>query len=300
LEIDMFPLVLFGFLVFSAVSEVRGSLPVVTWHGINNNAAGNEDVVRALQDVIPDLYVYNVMIGGSNDMDKLNSILMTAINQIDYVCRQIQADPRLADGYNGVGVSQGGLMIRGLAQRCPNPPMKTLVTYGAPSAGIFGVPDCESTTGSYELCEFVRQILAAAAYDPDMQDLVAPAQYWRDPLNHTNFLEGSYFLADLNNLREEKNEQYKQIISGLDNFIMIKWEDDETIIPKESSHFGFYVEGQDTVTESMEESEMFKGDWLGLMTLERTGRLHQFSLPGGHMNMEFPWFKENVVKPFLV
>ena len=35
---------------------------------------------------------------------------------------------------------------------------KTCVTHGAPSAGIFGVPDCESTTGSYELCEFVRYI----------------------------------------------------------------------------------------------------------------------------------------------
>ena len=23
-----------------------------------------------------------------------------------------------------------------------------------------------------------------------IQDLVSPAQYWRDPLNHTNFLEG--------------------------------------------------------------------------------------------------------------
>ena len=62
-------------------------------------------------------------------------------------------------------------MIRGLAQRCPDPPMKTLVTYGAPSNGIFGVPDCLSATDSYALCELVRQILAAAAYDPDLQVL---------------------------------------------------------------------------------------------------------------------------------
>ena len=63
------------------------------------------------------------------------------------------------------------MLIRGLAQKCPNPPMKTLVTYGAPSNGVFGVPDCETETGSYELCEFVRQVLAAAAYDPDLQVL---------------------------------------------------------------------------------------------------------------------------------
>lgn len=286
-------------LLLSTISLVRSSLPVVTWHGINNNAAGNEDVVRALKEAIPDLYVVNVMIGADNDADKLNSVMMTANNQVEYVCRMIQSDPALANGYNGVGVSQGGLMIRGLAQKCPNPPMKTLVTYGAPSNGIFGVPDCEASTGSYDLCELVRQILGAAVYDPDMQSLVAPAQYYRDPLRHEEFLQGSHFLADLNNLKEEKNQQYKDVISGLDHFVMIKWEDDETIIPRESSHFGYYVTGYDNITYSMEESDAYKGDWLGLKSLDEAGRLHQFSIPGGHMNMLFDWFKENVVLPYL-
>ena len=62
---------------------------------------------RALQDVIPDLHVVNVMIGESNEMDTLNSVLMTANNQVEYVCRVIQNDPMLANGYNGVGISQG-------------------------------------------------------------------------------------------------------------------------------------------------------------------------------------------------
>ena len=63
---------------------------------------------------------------------------------------------------------------------------------------------------------------------------------------------GSHFLADINNMKEEKNPEYKEIISNLDNFVMIKWENDETIIPRESSHFGFYVLGQDNVTEPLE------------------------------------------------
>ena len=75
----------------------------------------------------------------------------------------LQADPLLAGGYNGVGISQGenpnkddfyqinddfycplcstrctpgGLLMRGLAQKCPEPPMVNLITYGAPSNGI--------------------------------------------------------------------------------------------------------------------------------------------------------------------
>jgi hypothetical protein len=35
-----------GFCPGAVPLQERSSLPIVTWHGINNNAAGNEDVVR--------------------------------------------------------------------------------------------------------------------------------------------------------------------------------------------------------------------------------------------------------------
>jgi hypothetical protein len=59
--------------------------------------------------------------------------------------------------------------MRGLAQRCPEPPMVNLVTYGAPSNGIFGIPNCEEGTHNYELCELVREIVSAGAYEPWLQ-----------------------------------------------------------------------------------------------------------------------------------
>ena len=34
--------------------------------------------------------------------------------QVGEVCRKLGSDPRLADGYHGVGISQGGLLLRGL------------------------------------------------------------------------------------------------------------------------------------------------------------------------------------------
>jgi palmitoyl-protein thioesterase len=146
---------------------------------------------------------------------------MSSVNQVEHVCNTIKSDPKLANGYYGIGLSQGGLLIRGLAQRCPEVPIKGLVTYGAPSNGIFGIPDCLETVDSYDLCELARQLLAAAAYDPELQHLVAPAQYWRDPLNHTEFINRSMFLSDLDNLKPEKNQEYKRIITSLENFVMI-------------------------------------------------------------------------------
>jgi hypothetical protein len=59
---------------------------------------------------------------------------------------------------------------------------------------------------------------------------------------------GSHFLADLNNFKPDKNEAYKEAILNLANFVMIMWEDDQTIIPPISSHMGFYILGQDNLT----------------------------------------------------
>ena len=43
---------------------------------------------------------------------------------------------------------------------------------------------------------------------------------------------GSHYLADLNNERESKNETYKEVLAGLDNLVLVMWDDDTTIIPK--------------------------------------------------------------------
>ena len=59
--------------------------------------------------------------------------------------------------------------MRGLAQMCPEPPMVNLITYGAPANGIFGIPNCEEETESYDLCELVREIVSAGVYQPWLQ-----------------------------------------------------------------------------------------------------------------------------------
>ena len=124
-----------------------------------------------VKESIPDVYTVSVMIGDDLEMDTANSILMSANDQVSYVCNIIGNDPNLADGYNALGISQGGLMMRGVAQRCPNPPMKNLITFGSPHQGVFGVPECESSLGSYALCELVRRLLSEGAYLPWIQGI---------------------------------------------------------------------------------------------------------------------------------
>lgn len=41
---------------------------------------------------------------------------------------------------------QGGQFLRAVAQRCPFPPMKSLVTMGAQHQGVYGFPRCPGTS----------------------------------------------------------------------------------------------------------------------------------------------------------
>jgi len=276
------------------------SLPVVCWHGVNDNAQSCNGPFNTIKQTIPDVYTLAIMIGDNLEEDLTNSVLMKADTQISKACEILQNDPNLAGGYNALGISQGGLLFRGLLQRCPSPPVRNFITFGSPHQGVFGVPTCKSTTGSAFLCELVRRLLSEGAYIPWIQDLITPAQYWHNPLNNEEFLEGSHYLADINNERPEKNSVYKENLEKLENFVMAKWVQDTTIIPGPSAQFGFYLQGQDILTEELQSLALYREDWLGLKTLDEQGRLHFKEMEGDHMNFNWDWFTENVVIPFLV
>ena len=50
-------------------------------------------------------------------------------------------------------------------------------------------------------------------------------------------MELSEWLADINNEREEKNETYTYHLSSLEKFVMIKFSEEKTVVPPESSVF---------------------------------------------------------------
>jgi hypothetical protein len=55
----------------------------------------------------------------------------------------------------------------------------------------------------------------------------------------------SAWLADINNEREVKNETYAYHLSSLERFVMIKFEDDKTVVPPDSSVINFPENGID-------------------------------------------------------
>ena len=81
------------------------------------------------------------------------------------------------------------------------------------------------------------------AYNTFIQSHFVQAQYWHDPLQQDTYAQYSQFIGPINN-ELEINESFKTNLQKLENFVMVKFLQDSMVVPKESSHFGYYKDGQ--------------------------------------------------------
>merc|ERR1719400_1941042 len=282
--------------VFAVLAQ-EAPTPVVLWHGMGDSAAGMIGIANILTDNIPDVYVYRIMIGGNLLVDTESGFFRDTNRQVREVCEKIQSDPELAGGYNAIGFSQGGQLLRAVAQRCPQPPMKNLITFGAQHQGVFGFPNCPGEMDPF--CDIVRDLLNYGAYVDFVQNILVQAQYWHDPLHFDTYVEKSLFIAEINNEKAVKNESYAINLASLENFVMVKHNQDSMVEPRESSHFEFYTPGQADVILPLRESPLYTEDRIGLKTLDEAGRLVLMEVEGNHLEFSRQWFIDEIVNVYL-
>lgn len=271
--------------------------PVVLWHGMGDSAAGMVGIANIIKDVIPDVYVHRIMIGGNLIVDTESGFFRDTNRQVREVCQMIAEDPELQGGYNAIGFSQGGQFLRAVAQRCPEPAMRNLITIGAQHQGVFGFPNCPGEMDPF--CDIVRDLLNYGAYVDFVQDFLVQAQYWHDPLHFDTYVEKSQFIAEVNNEKAEKNASYAINLASLENFVLVKNNQDSMVEPRESSHFEFYTPGQADVILPLRESPLYTEDRIGLKTLDEAGRLVFMAIEGNHLEFSRQWFIDEIVNPYL-
>ena len=126
------------------------------------------------------------------------------------------------------------------------------------------------------------------------------AEYWHDPLDEKAYRAKSVFLADINNEREEKNEEYKANLVKLQKFVMVKFEDDTVVDPRGTEWFGFYRPGQAKEMLNVTETRLYKEDWIGLKSMDSAGKLVFLSTPGNHLQFTDKFFREEIIQRYLV
>ena len=281
----------------SLLVVLRASPPaVVLWHGMGDTCCdGLLAVKERIQAVMPGAHVHSVMLGSTLDQDERQGFFGLVDEQLDSICSCLSSDANLTDGFHAVGFSQGGLLLRGLVQRCPGVKVHTLVTMGSPHGGVVEVPGCPATAnGLY--CGQMRRLLDAGAYNKLIRGSVVQAQYFRDAKKLDLYLEHSAFLADVNNEREEKNEAYAQRLASLKKLVMVRFSNDTTVVPRDSAWFSMQ-NGDDLIP--LRSSQLYSEDWLGLRQLDNEGALVMSEAPGVHMQFSLQWFEDKVIRPYL-
>eukprot|EP01126_Amoeba_proteus_P063244 TRINITY_DN869_c0_g2_i6.p1 TRINITY_DN869_c0_g2~~TRINITY_DN869_c0_g2_i6.p1 ORF type:complete len:249 (-),score=47.04 TRINITY_DN869_c0_g2_i6:69-815(-) len=228
--------------------------------------------------------------------DQWNGFFKNVNTQIDEAHNLFKQDSKLANGFNAVGFSQGGQFLRAYVQRYNDPPVVNLISIGGQHQGVFGFPHCPGT--NYTLCEYLRSLLDWGAYNSWVQSFVVQAEYWHDPNQIPEYLKDNIFLPDINN-EIVKNNLYKERLTSLQNFVMVKFLQDTMVQPRESEWFGFYAEGQDKVVLPLQQTKLYTEDWLGLKQMASQGKLHFLSVDGDHLQFTKEWFLSAIVQPFL-
>ncbi|KAI0844010.1 alpha/beta-hydrolase [Daldinia vernicosa] len=267
----------------AADDEDDTPLPVVIWHGLGDtfSAEGLQSVGGLVEKINPGTFVYYVHLDESPSNDRTATFYGNVTEQVAKVCEDLAAHPILstAPAIDAVGFSQGGQFLRAYVERCNFPPVRTLVTFGSQHNGIVDYKACSAADW---LCKGAMALLHGNTWSSWVQSRLVPAQYFRDPSDLDNYLEHSNFLADINNEREKKNETYAKNIANLENFVLYVFEDDTTVIPKETSWF---EEVNGTEVTPLRAQKLYTEDWIGLRALDRKGGLKFKTTPGEHMQI---------------
>lgn len=294
----LFVLLLIQFAVGDHGRKKAGPTPVVIWHGMGDsccNPLSMGSIKSMIEDHVPGVYVLSLEIGNGIVEDTTNGFLLNVNKQIKMACDIIANNTKLQNGYNSIGFSQGGQFLRAVAQRCPSPPMRNLVSVGGQHQGVYGLPHCPGNSST--LCDYVRKLLNIGAYISWIQDTIVQAEYWHDPMNEEEYKKASVFLADINQERTV-NKDYKTNLQKLNKFVMVMFGEDTMVQPKESEWFGFYKPGQSKELYTLQESDLYKKDKLGLKAMDEAGKLVFLTSPSDHLRFTQDWFVSNLI-PFF-
>lgn len=118
-----------------------------------------------------------------------------------------------------------------------------------------------------------------------MQQHLAQANYYRDPLQIEEYKEHGKFLPDINNegSKSDSNATYSSNFVKLNRLVLVRANKDTMVYPKESEWFGAYVDGTYDRVVNMTETTWYRDDTFGLKTLHQKDKIVFETTLGNHL-----------------
>lgn len=246
--------------------KITNAYPTVLMHGV---LASKENMaeLKNMLELNFKISVYNMEIGNG----AITSILTPMETQLQILCDEIYKIDELKNGFNFIGMSQGGLLARGYVEYCNKYPVINLITLASPNGGVY-----------------YKTSLADNYYEQSKQDSFSISNYWRDPYRYDIYLSNSTYLAQLN--QEVIANCIQNNLDEVKNFVMVWSPNDEVIMPPESGKFSLQFVNNDGELEIQEitETELYKSGCLGLKNLNDNSRLKIFETDCTHSQHKEP------------
>lgn len=183
-----------------------------------------------------------------------------------------------AGGFNAIGYSQGNLIIRGYIEKYNDPPVNHHLSMFGMGMGVAGFPDCKM---EFNVCRELASLLGQIAYAPAIQAHLMQANYYRDPTHIEEFRSGDVGLAQLNNEATDSPSSTLSLAGMTGNLTLVKGLKDIEVQPNDSEWYGYFVDGSQTETSTLQDSEWYT--WFGLDSMDSKAQLGFETVDGGHM-----------------
>ncbi|KNZ57023.1 uncharacterized protein VP01_225g6 [Puccinia sorghi] len=280
------------------------------WHGLSdsyeNPALGS--LAKQINLRYPGTPVYMIRLDQSGSQDRRATWFGSANEQIEYVfklpnsvCEQLIEIEQLSLGFDAIGFSQGGQLMRAYVERCNRPKVRNLITLGSQHLGVSGSPPCNSV---FDLgCHILHKLIeSGTVYGPYAQHKIIPAQYFRDQSNLEPYMKHNEFLRDINNERWNDSQPRPSTSLGTKHTSRTlnrsrilscseptRW---SYLLPRPTSHFPMSPR-RPCQTSLIRFPLHFKTcrfirkrDYIGLKTLDQAGKIHYGTCFGGHMQID--------------
>jgi palmitoyl-protein thioesterase len=258
--------------------------PTVVVHGMGDSGtnSGMKSLCKTVSDKYPGSFVLcsTTADGGASISNKMQK-------QLADFATEVHSHPELKNGFNAVGLSQGNFIVEAYIALINDPPVYNFVSICGP---LQGEATCPKNIAFDAICPIWK-------LDPYGAPL-AFSGYWKNTKDEAGFAKKSQMLADVLNARDTKNATTTANWLKTNTLLVVEATKDTMIEPKESELFGMWkwgTEGRKAPIVAMRDSEGYKGDWIGLKTLDQAGKLKNASFVGEHIRFSNEFWDENVL-----